>query len=216
MSRWNIAEFCESQLLERFGFEADRIEGSFVRRIDAQHAVMMEINGFGRGPNAGTNPSYEVWLARRDINELRIELATGSRKLRPWSGTLREPPASPFLGRPVPGWQSITMTEEMVAGYLEKWIPPLDGLANLGFMEKQMTTTSPITGEQSYRIVRIPNRMLSGWRDEDELLIEQELASVQQYGPEVVVRVEMEAKIERVRAWIAEHPDGVERELAGE
>ncbi|MEM7095243.1 MAG: hypothetical protein AAF567_19750 [Actinomycetota bacterium] len=217
---WNIAEFIEAQLRESFGFsawsESERTgaDGCFEHVVDEQHAVIVVIDGFGRGDGAGSVPSLTVSLSRRDINELLAELSLAS-DVGPWRHTVLEKTWRPFLDRTHPSWIGSRTTADEVAEYLDEWTPLLLAAANLPFIEGYMNEVDPQSGEVEYRSVRIANRMLWGWDAGDDALLEADRDRFA-HGPEGhPLRIRVEAEYERRVAWIAAHPDGIERELTG-
>lgn len=215
---WNIAEFAESQLLERFGFAtsahktAQGIESVFERQVDAQHAVIVSIVGFDRGAGVGHIPFLDLGLARRDINDLQAEMISADIS-GPWTKIVDEKRGR-FLGREREDWISHMHGPEVVVDYLERWIPGLDVLANLSFIESRLNATADV--RISNDAAWLSNRMLWGWRPEDDEVLEARLAEFARAPDGHPIRVQIEAEYERRRAWIAAHPDGVARELTGD
>ncbi len=60
------------------------------------------------------------------------------------------------------------------------------------------------------------NSLLDGWSDEaeEEFLVPM-IATLDEDWPNDPDKSIRQGRVDRIRAWIAEHPDGVERELTG-
>lgn len=217
---WNVGEFVESQLLEHLGFESTGVRGRVRRRVDEQHVIVVSIRGFDPGKAVDDGISLQLALGRHDINVLSAELV-GPKD--PWQGSVRELLSDPFLGRPHGVWYADGSTPERVGSYLERWIPPMQGIANLPFIEEQLHFED-VDWDDAMRerlaerrwTGRVLNQMLWGWRPhEDEAYFEQQLGWVSHFPADSVRRLQVEAQIETLREWIAAHPDGIDRKLIG-
>ncbi|MEM7095247.1 MAG: hypothetical protein AAF567_19770 [Actinomycetota bacterium] len=132
-----------------------------------------------------------------------------------WSGTVMERSSSRFAGRPPDRWNAHECSREDVASYLERWVPTLDEVANLSFVDAYVDARNPATGSYLHLQARIANRMLWGWDAEDEAMLVDDLERFSHVKEGHPTRVQMQAVYERRVAWIAAHPDGIERELTG-
>lgn len=214
--RWNIGRYIGEELIERFGFEEDPESsgGSYRRIVNSQHAVVATIGGWSKIPGGGTTiPMPKFGVARRDINELWHFLIPRLRG--PWGSTVAEQPW--FFGRePVSFiW---TDTPGEVSGWLDDVIPRLVAEApHWSFVKAHMELTAALPTPASRMKARFPRMMTSlmeGWTDaaEEEFMLPMlaQLDEPWDSDPDGSMR---RAKIARIRSWIEEHPDGVEREL---
>jgi len=218
---WNVCEYISSRLSSQFGYEEVGHPSVLQRRIDNQHLVQASIRPFNRGA-AGTRAGVEFALGRRDINELMIDVF--SSPLGSWTASVLELRGDHrFLGRPDGHWIVGEATEADVDAFLERWVPPLDGIANLAFIEEYIATNDPEWDDENRDRVKqmfwstaVANRMLSGWSPErDEHFLQYRIDSVAHFEPDSRMRVLTEGQVVTIREWIAENPNGVERELTG-
>lgn len=222
MTEINRGRIVRDRLMGEYGFiEMDRI-GQIRRVVDDQHALIFEDGQWHRGSAGGyrlIDPSLKV--ARRDVNELRALVCDDG--WDSWGATFdvtREISVE-WLDRP-DGWPKISAfagTEAQVGPWLESWMPR--------FLEEG--PRMPLLYTILERAKINPNKvgaglwqlqmtaMLDGWTDEDEevycLSPERNLRSRDDVDEEI--REAALARIAKTRAWVAEHPNGIERELMG-
>lgn len=213
---WNIGRFIGDDLIERFGFEADpdASGGVYRRIIDSENAVEVLIDGWSRVPGGGTPMPRPIFgVARRDINELWHELL--DERMRPWAATVSEQPW--FFDRERMSFRYSSSPAD-VSGWLDDVIPQLVARApHWSFVKAHMELSAALptkAGRMKVQFPRMMTALMEGWNDaaEEEFLSPMiaQLDEIWDLDPDGSMR---RAKIERIRAWIEEHPDGVEREM---
>ncbi len=217
---YNICEFIEQQLLEHFGFKPAESESNYVRVVDEEHAIVASLSPFERGANSGYRTELDFWLARRDINQLKSELLRLDND--PYGVVALEIRGHWFLDRPRSDWLAHQTSQDQVSAYLSEWIPQLDQIANMAFIQQYLSFDSPNWDEQTRKMshrrrwsARVTDRMLSGWQPgTDEHLLQQKLDTVSHFPANAPVRQQAEADVAKLRTWITTHPNGIDRKLA--
>lgn len=222
MSESNVNLLLEmaTLLVEEHGYLEVPAEGRFVKQMDAQHWVGVTLSPpfRDRSPSTPSRAQARCMVSRLDINKLRRELFDADPE--DWFPSVTEAPGPWFfgeppvfleheaLGEPPPPWL-VQVPSEPLRPWLDKQVLRLEREGpSLSFVRRQLELSGP-------KLLRGPwicNRLLDGWDDEAEEALSnwaRELAEEDNDAARAA-----EEKIGRVRAWIAEHPDGVERELA--
>jgi len=213
--RWNVGRFIGDELVERFGFSEDAEYGGVYRRImDSQHAVSVRMGGWDCLPGGGTPiPLPDFGVSRRDINELWHDLLNP--RVKKWvdtvSGSLH------FFGRPQDSF-NYKDTPQTVREWTDEWIPRLiDEVPHLSFVEAQMALKAKHEYQSTRNSVQVPRMMtalMAGWTEAAEAeFMTPLLVQLGETWDTDLDRSMRQGKIDRVRAWISEHPDGIEREL---
>lgn len=200
-------------LIDRFGFSY-RPSGWFIREVGAQHSAVVLV-----GPNYGerTNEArISLGVSRRDVNELWHELVDTGLPL--WRATILNGPEPHFWGEPDPFFTYLLHTPEDVQDWMGEHIPRLvSEVCNFGFITAKFSEavgSHPDDG-QYFRLwyPRLVNAMLDGWTDEAEQeFIAPMIARLDEdwdSDPDKSIR---QGRIDKIRAWIAENPGGIERE----
>lgn len=216
---WNIGLFVADLLVDQHGFEQLDAPSHFLKKVDGQHAALVSMSPWDREPPGGHDrPSVYFGVARRDINELWRDLIRET--IDPWKATTNVSFSAddPSLG----SLSYLTTSRDDVAEFVDEWIPKmLAERTNLASVEAELTRRRRRTtvanglmkGDPTV-FPRMMNALLDGWTEEEEAEFMGELQGRHDFlNPEPRARVA--AQMERVRAWVAEHPDGVERELTG-
>lgn len=208
---WNVGRELRDLLFNEHGFEQGPYEeGAFLRRVDAQHGVLIN-SGRWDAPDAGSKSvSIRIGFARKDNNQLWHELL--DERVHEWSSTIHV--SDPFGEGP----KSFIGTGGLrpdIAGWLNKTVPRLLELANYRYITDTLARHgAAVQGLDRTRFPRMMEALMGGWNDaaEEEFLAPMvaQLDETWKSDPDGSVR---RGKIDRVRAWIAAHPDGVAREL---
>ena len=200
-------------LVDRFGY-THRRQGRFTLEVDSEHSAVLVV-----GPNFGERRTNEarIWLGvmRRDINDLWRELL--SKSLSEWFPTINN--SEPyFFGEADPNFSHLFHTPEVIQEWLDAYIPRLASeLCNYRFVSQRIDEYArngvPAAGHPG-RLQLFVTALLDGWTDEaEEEFLAPMVAQLDEDwrdDPDGSIR---QGRIDRVRAWIAEHPDGVERQL---
>lgn len=199
-------------LIGPFGF-THFLKGQFTYQVDSEHSAYVELSPWeGRRRNFA---SIRFGIARRDVNVLRKQLLQLELSEKFATITDREPY---FFGMRSPRFEYIFHTPDVIQQWLDEMIPRLkDEASNFNFLSVKMDQYSRHAEPSTRRSVHIPRFMtalLDGWSDdaEEEFLAPMvaQLDEDWRDDPDGLIR---QGRIDRVRAWIAEHPDGVERQL---
>ena len=213
-SERNIGLEISTVLRETFGFVEGRFPGEFVKEIDPQHAVIVDVEPWDEKPPGGSrSPGVRFGVARRDINELWAELLDNS-SIVPLTPLIEG--AERFCGQPRASWLSHRDPPEEIEAWLLEWVPRLlDEVPNLTFIQAYLKRNidPAVVGEvaaQNYgrttAPVRMMDRLLDGvWtpQDHDELL-------VPLWGGSGAM---WEAAAAAIADWHERHPNGVDRDL---
>ncbi|MEM7095242.1 MAG: hypothetical protein AAF567_19745 [Actinomycetota bacterium] len=215
----NVGLDVAEHLVGVYGFvpAAKKWAGLFHREMDAQHTVSASLSPYTRSaPGGGARVSVDFWVSRLDIMSLQKQVFDNVVMPRWW--TIAEP--ARFFGQPRGGWASMSVLEDRspIYEWLDEWVPRLvEEGPSLSFIESWWAR--PIGRERSgwshrYGDRWVCNQMLCGWSDEAERELlgpfEELIASTDRESTEHAMYT---AQLERVRRWIDEHPDGIEREL---
>ena len=202
-------------LVDRFSYTY-RQRGQFTLEVDDQHSATVMV-----GPNFGerrTNQaSIHLGVIRRDINDLWREL---------YSSTLSESHATVsnghrphFWREPDPHFSYMHHSERVIQEWLDVHITRLaDEACNFGFVSAKLEelANSDSTTAKFATIPRFMTALLDGWTDEAEQeFMAPMIAQLDEDWPDDPDKSKRHAKIDRIREWIAGHPDGIERELTG-
>ena len=102
-----------------------------------------------------------------------------------------------------------------IAGWLNRTVPRLVELTNYRYIADTLARHGAAApGLDRTRFPRMTEALLGGWNDshEEEFLVPM-VAQLDETWKSDPGGLERRGKIDRVRAWIEQHPDGVEREL---
>ena len=218
----NVGREVGDLLEEEYGFERSEVPGRYFRIEDAQHALVYKdghwhVRRDSWKGGGDSTVSAQLWVARLDINELSKgtfqrkdrggwwPTVNVTREIRPWG-------FGSYTGR----FEGFDRTREMdVAEWVETWLPEwAEKTPNMPLLTEVIAkqAASPNNGVQAtVRSVRWMTAMLDGWTDADEE--EFHLSYEREHPPEPDKPDTFLEHIGRARAWIAEHPDGIEREL---
>lgn len=202
-------------LIGRFGY-THRDTGRFTIDVDSQHQALVVV-----GPNFGQRRTNQAEIGlgviRRDVRDLESELLHD--RLPEWRATIRNATKPHFWGEPDPYFSYLRHTSEDVQEWLDGNIPRLVTEAcNYGFVAMKLEEaashgSSYAASSDRTWSSRLATALLDGWTDEaeDEFMsvLVSELEAEDRHD---VDRSKRQGRIDRVRAWIAEHPDGIERE----
>ena len=235
MGSFNAGRAVRDFLIGENGFAECDSEYKISRRVDRQHSLIFEDGHWHRGPKGGyTTVSPKLWVARRDLNDLSREISN--------PGSVRNWECRPTLNVTAHldiEWalphrlssQSRTFKgpEEWLPPWVDSWLPVFaDKAPHMPFLTEVLAKQSNGTRAQRdwVRGWRKLTAMLDGsWTEahDEEFLapIERFLAdpesneSTRTLPKEKLAKliVNRQAVLDRTRAWLAEHPDGIEREL---
>lgn len=219
MKEWAVGDHVHGRLVDTHGYElVDEVLWVFRKVLDGQHAALVTAD-----PTGGNRACFlQLGYARRDINELvwQLQGVLGD----PWRRTAKfmfdesEAPFPEFSGYPE---LPLLSTPEAVTEWMERWLPKFE--ARLGLDEvvaelrAQIDDAPPARVDARRRGRILPlmaNQMLSGWRgapDEQEYFTHLERWEAEGGSTQPMYR----RLLDNAVAWIAEHPNGVDRELAG-
>ncbi len=218
----NIGLDVAERICERYGFSAEerKSTGVFVRVMDAQHAVTISLVPWQKAPpKGGSQVSVSFGVSRRDITDLREELFDDV--VSQWWWTVTEPPR--FFDQPFGNWAS-TAERSQITEWVDLWVPRLiEEAPLLSFIEQWWHRTvapredgSSANWDSRTDVGRLCNQLLWGLTPEaeEELLVPFEQL-IEQIGPDDKYKRhdKMVAQAARIRAWLADHPNGIEREL---
>ena len=199
----NVGREVRSHLLGRFGFVDDEARpGQYRRAVDAQHQLFITDAAWNKGKGGGhTTASLEFQVARRDINELRMELLN---PLGIWWPTVK---VNKLL---FDGDSKLSLLTDYkldavaVSDYCDLWVPKfIEEAPRLLYIHEMFEVARPVKPLwRSTHIARMLDTLLEGdWSATSE--------------DEFFFRLTDEMQ-QRIRAWVAEHPDGIERDVHGE
>ena len=206
----NLGREAFSQLVEKHGFTGDA--PNLFKQVDSQHAFCVRISRWDGRPEGGDN-SFVLGLgvARRDNNQLRDVLLPG---WGDWGKTLIET-SPPFIEEcPRPNFSYMLNSIEEIGQWADLWIPRLvDETTNLPFIKAKLDEYKTDIGFTIFP--RLVEAMLDGWNDEaeEEFMDGHFLRQLGEDWKDDPDRSIRQGRLDRVREWIAEHPDGIEREL---
>lgn len=211
MADFNLGRAVADRLIGQHGFEeTDRI-GELRRIVDSQHALVFDDGHWHRGSKGGyKSVNARLYVARRDVNELRAHVYSDD--WLTWGPTFDVTKAVGVSDGFIFG------TEEDVDPWIESWLPRfvaegphLPLLRSV--LEKESAYSKPRDG---LRWVRWMSAMLDGWSDADEeefLSSIESILAVREDVPEEQ-RNSAQGRVDRTRAWVGEHPNGIEREFS--
>ncbi|MEM7094424.1 MAG: hypothetical protein AAF567_15590 [Actinomycetota bacterium] len=218
----NIGLDVAEHLLEVYGFvpAAQKWAGLFHREIDAQHTVSVNLSPFQtRPPGGGSQVSVDFWVSRLDVMSLQKQVFDNVVMPRWW--TIME--GFRFFDQPPGIWSFMSVAEDRAPmfAWLDVWVPRLvEEGPSLPFIESNFERYRVAAGPDGYGWSPqfgdrwVCNQMLWGWSDdaERELLgpFEELIASTDR---ESIQHATYTAQLERIRRWVDQHPDGIEREL---
>lgn len=216
MAEVNMGLEAAERLVERFGFDRTGMKNGWMRKMVGDHAVLAMLEPWKeKSPHGGTRTSVTFAVARTDMNQLWHDLISSG--VSPIWPTVAERGSLGFFGQRTNGWISALHTTEEMFAWIDEWVPHMleERITSLEFVEEQLTF-------QHARIVRlkrpsdwthVPRFMLrlvqGGWTtaDEEEFIAPRvariEAASGLKLEPQ------LREDLERLRAWMAEHPDGI-------
>jgi len=137
------ADFAMHYLQVRLGYQRAANSERFLRWVDEQHGVILDLVASpttdweceaANAPDFVAPPALEVGVVRRDIADLKAMLEGSRIRDGRYKPTILEFSQSPFLDRPV----DLPTVENELVPYLDAWIPRLDTIANLAFIEQHL------------------------------------------------------------------------------
>lgn len=218
---WEVA----NRLLDVHGFEqgTDLSPGEFRRIVDSQHAATVTFEKWDEKGGGALTARFELGVARRDINELWRDLLQEGWSI--WWPTLRE--RHPWFfndGRPHSGMSYLTWSggprtysEDEVAHWVDTYIPRLlDEAMSLSFVREHLAKYQTGKNVDQTRLPRIMNALLDGeWTEEaDAELLGRLRLRIEKNPPGTDNHALAVRQLAAVEKWLAEHPDGIDRELA--
>ena len=200
-------------LIEQYGFENTERYDVFRKIVDSQHAMIIE----DRSSEAtkSTNHSsvhLRFELARRDINEMWRDMINDN--IGPWRATI---PVDLLLFDPLTEAMisSGALDQDGVKAYFETYMPQFESLANLAGVNKAIDAIANHPKQQGReRVARHMQAMLNGWTDADEEEFHAPGDRFMEANPDHSAYQVWEQRLTATRSWLAEHPNGIERELA--
>ena len=210
---WNVGLELQELLFTEHGFEQGHSGGLFLRRMDAQHGVVIKASRWTAAGGGDRKLGVLIGFARRDNNLLWRDLI--NERVNEWRTTVD------VLDPVGTGYKNFIGTDGLrpdIAGWLNKTVPRLVELANYRYISDTLAEQG-VAYEGRLDPTRFPRMMealLGGWNDahEEEFLAPM-VAQLDETWKSDPDGSERRGKIDRVRAWIEQHPDGVERELLG-
>ena len=231
MGSFDAGRAVREYLVAHHAFEECDVPGRLFRVVDQQHALVFHDGLAHVGPRGGyTEVRAQLHVARRDLNELIREILDLN---DPWAWEWWPTfDVTRHLGIEwaMPQHPSATPTyfkgpEEWMERWIDSWLPLFEEKApSMAFlMDVFARNSNRDIGHKAHR--RKFTAMLDGWTDADE---EEFLAPVERFlaDPEshesakelpratfVRLVANRRSELDRTRAWLAEHPNGIEREL---
>lgn len=203
-------------LFAEYGFEQGPYNhgGNFLRIVDAQHCLHVNADRWDAPGGGAIIFGLRIGVGRRDNNQLWRDLLDD--RVHEWSRTVAL--AQDVLGEPLRSFHGWEGARPDMAGWLEENVPRLVEFANHSYIVETLAENSAASGTLDLtRFPRMMEALMGGWNDakDEEFLapmIDQldEDPAIWKDDPDGSIR---QGKIDRVRAWIEAHPDGVEREL---
>jgi|GEM_PF-3803903 len=219
--RRNVEAEVADRIVEKYGFERmpNKTVAWFRLIVDSQHSAMVLFSKWDgpNGPTGGLTAAFKFGIARRDINELWSELF--GNELGIWRTTVEE--RWPFFehGRPGAGLSYSEYSVQEVEEWVDLWVPRLIESSTLPFVKEKLDEFSKRSRPtvDMTKTPRMMNKLLDGeWSDADEVEFLGSFHEMIEKFPADDERVVLrKAQLERLRAWLAEYPDGIERELTG-
>ena len=214
--RYNIGELIWEHLTTHHGYQdrsklvGTQLTGSLTRVVDEQHAITAVIQPFKKGPSEGSSGRLHFAISRADINQLGQEL--GFKAFSSYTLTVQEADYSGFLQRPLTYWSNHLHTPQDVIDYLDEWIPQLDTICNLEFIEAHLPTIHPdgrVLNDYEWLAMTL-NQMLNGadLETHEALLSDRIAMIVNATTPESKRRTRVEARVIKIREWLAANPTG--------
>lgn len=209
---WNIGLYVADLLTDQHGFEQLEEPSHFRKVVDSQHAAFVSISPWDRKPPGGyDSPSVRFGVARRDINELWAKLIND--RVEPWRSTVS---FSYSETERVGSFLYFEHSQDDVEGFVDEWMPKMVAEhTNLASVERRLGEVRRSGRMDTTFIPRMMNALLDGWTEADSVEFLGELSNRIENLSDQDDRERIHRQIERVKAWVAEHPDGVERELTG-
>jgi len=218
----NVGRAVRDRLIGEHGFEetGDPYFGTLRKVVDSQRALIFEDHDWDRSSEGGSREvSAQLKIARRDVNELRAYVSDDG--WDSWGATfdVTKEISVEWLDRP-DGWSRFSAfagTEAQVDPWLESWIsrfvdegPRMPLLYTI--LERAKINPNKV-GASEWQVWM--TAMLDGWTeaDEQQFLIPKDIALRERTDLDEDQRFRLRGRVERTRAWVAEHPDGIEREL---
>lgn len=210
MTEFNLGKAVVDRLIANHGFETSERIGEFRCVVDSQHALVYEDKQWHRSRSGGYS-SVDAWLkvARRDVNELRSHVMDDEWSV--WGPTfdvtreVRPGAFKVFFG-----------TDADVEPWIDGWLPRFVEVApHLPLLSSVLEKASSNPRQKDgVRWVRWMTAMLDGWSVEDEEeFLGPLLDGIDSPDLSEEFRARRQGRIDRTRAWVAEHPNGIEREL---
>ena len=194
-------------LTTQFGFEGK--PHALHRQVDDQHSIFITIDPW-RPRKKDSSARLIIGIARKDNNELRRTMLQP--EWETWDKTVVQK-RPPFIeGSPPTLFSNVTKRELGLQEWLDTYMPRLfDECANLPFIKAQLEQQKD---DKDFTIrPRMFEEMLDGWTNEAEVEFLDSFFIPRLHAVDGPERTKRQAQIDRIRAWIAEHPDGIEREL---
>lgn len=221
MTDRNLGREVGELLVDEHGFARDdRVPGRFFRVVDSQHALVFWDADWDKGPGGYTwkagylTVSAQLFVARRDINELALEIYDKDIFRHPYPTVRVDREIRPMgFGRYTGQFEGFNReVERDVPAWIDSWLPEFaERTPNMPLLTQSIAKQAAHPrGGGVVSWVRWMTAMLDGWTEADEqefLLVEHDAKT----GPDTIDS--FSATVERTRAWLAEHPDGIEREL---
>ncbi len=201
-------------LVERFGF-SEMEPGVYMFEVDAQHSAKVLVSPWnGRRRNLAR---VQQAVIRRDVNDLRRELLQPD--LPVWASSISNSRPRPhFFGEDDPRFDYKFHTPEFVQERLDEAIPRLlsEACTFEFFSDYLLKCWNDPKNRQTSQAQMFMTALLDGWSEEAEQeFLAPMVRSLDKDWDDESKKAWQQGRVDRVRAWIAEHPDGVERELTG-
>ena len=208
---WNVGLELRDLLFAEHGFEQGHRDGSFLRRVDSQHGLVIRASRWAAAGGGDVSLGVLIGFARRDNNQLWNQLL--DERVHEWRTTVS------VLDPVGTGYKSFIVVDGLrpdIAGWLNETVPRLVELTNYRYIADALAEQrEAYEGRLDPTLFpRMMEALMGGWNDarEEEFLAPMvaQLDEMWKSDPDGSMR---RGKIDRVRAWIEQHPDGVEREL---
>jgi len=208
---WNVGLELRDLLFTDHGFEQGHRASSFLRRVDAQHGVVIRADRWTAAGGGDVSLGVLIGFARRDNNQLWNQLL--DERVHEWRTTVDvlDP-----VGTGLKSFIGVGGLRPDISGWLNRTVPRLLELANYRYIADTLAEQRvEYQGRLDPTVFpRMMEALMGGWNDacEEEFLAPMvaQLDETWKSDPDGSIR---RGKIDRVRAWIEQHPDGVEREL---
>lgn len=198
----NAGREVQSHLLTRFGFVNDEDRpGRYRLPVDAQHQLVITDGTWGKSKEGGhTSANLYFQVARRDINELRGQILND---MGVWWPTLKVDTILFDGDRTVGHLSDFRLDAAAVSAFCDLWVPRFVAEApRLSYIHEMFAAARAHEKlARSTKIPRMLDSMLEGtWSSDAEA----------EFFPGLIVPDDQE----KIRRWVAENPNGIERELA--